>query len=229
MPDDHLKEILNIINKRFSKDINIDDYECIELLHRESNTQFQVFLLNARVRPFLKLKILYHFCDDSSFVIGDGKLSFTRGYDEHDTEKKELGPSIIDAQFSKKNIFDLILGRMGFLALMIRHSPRLEGQARTGEEGTIELEGRDEGWQEYAEDEVIVMTDPDSRFIFTDSHVYIDADDTTKKKVKDLIDSHIDTFNTFLDDYKERNVPHELYVDWLMKWFPGKIEVKSIE
>lgn len=223
-----VKSILMIINKKFKSNIRLTDFEKIAVFYRRKQSNyFQSFLIAQRIIPFAILKILYQFFLKKEFIFANIKFFYSRGY-EDDEEVIAYGPNIINKRFKGENIFDHYLQNLYFPAVIAKHIPITYRQERINKKGMIE-EKNEEEWRESSEKDVFVMFNP-AKLIITPNAVYIYNEDARlKQEIYNLLSYHHEIFDKFLDNYKDKCVPHEIYMDWLMKWFPGKIHLQSLQ
>ena len=66
------------------------------------------------------------------------------------------------------------------------------------------------------------------KLIITEKRVYVT--EGIQKEVKNILDHYSTIFDKFLDENKNKLfISHDIYIDWLLSWFPGKIHIRSLE
>ena len=197
----------------------------------KEKSQFGRFLATGRVMPFLQFKLLFHLGFETKVLIGYKEVTYDvyeddDEYKEDDPRKKVYGPHLIDKVYSAKEIFEYLLYRLSFSAVSLPFfmSPRYE-RRMTGRKILPPLQEHGDLYDE-AETFILLRTYP---LIVTESSVYIAKDDPDLKMVRGIIAEHKKAGDAFLKRYaKGVAVPHALYIDWLMRWFPGAIKVRAL-
>ncbi len=218
-------------------DLVVPDFEQIELFPLEGVKphSFEEFLIRSRVHLFLKLFILNQL-EDTSFVPAHEEL-IRHKIDETKSETEEdnnwipigdFGPNIFNCAYSINQLFEEYLERTAVSALLIRERVKTEGVGRIGTEGPINLEN--ELVNLWGAPEIFIMVKPKMELIITDKDVFVDKENKELiENVKGVVKTHKEQFAKFVEKYKETCVPHAVYVEWLMKWYPGKVHLRSIE
>ncbi|MGM5483525.1 MAG: hypothetical protein ACQER9_01260 [Nanobdellota archaeon] len=166
---------------------------------------FEKFLLDSRMLKFLLLHIINK--QDKQYII---LYETTKEQQEEIT--KELGISAINKVIKKEELFSEILFQLGFSQI---ESKMVQGDM------IFQKNPKTEHY--LTEGQVIMSTD--GNFILKDKEIY-----TNDETIKPLID-FIKKKTEELFNYAENKtiVHHEIYIKWLMEWFPGKIRIRMLE
>ena len=217
------KPFLGLVNK--FKPYSCNASHVIKLFDHKSDSRFESFLTDSRVRPLIIMHLLFNFLK-TDFVIGHETRTFYYKYaDETPNPPKEivLKESVVNKQFSGEDLFNLLLSRIGLMQLNIPFVA-FEGEEKLSED--VVPSKVDETWYEEVGEEVFFSLDG-SLIIYPDK---ILVSDDWKEKVETIISCYYDPFNEFLESSKSLpSIDHKLYVEWLVKWFPGMIHFKSLE
>ncbi|MEK6823357.1 MAG: hypothetical protein AABY13_05985 [Nanoarchaeota archaeon] len=220
-----LQPLLRIASERLGVVFPPDAWVDFPLYARKNPDSFQQFLINDRIRPFLQLKILWQFCNESEFLVGHGQtkeLAFND--DDEMTSEHEFGPSLCAIRCSDEQLFDMLLYRLGFTMLFLREGPRMTR--------LLTLRGEHKPRGEFQlHDEAFILVKPEPNLIITETRVHVLKGTRMEKEMRSLLAYHAAFFDDFLTEHPSKKtgvIPHEVYVDWLMTWFPGRIRLKSL-
>ncbi len=197
----------------------------IVLFNHESKNQFERFLADSRVRPLILMHLLFNFLK-MDFVIGHADKTFYPGSEMDDSsslKKVVLKESVVNKVFSGDDLFNLLLNRIGLLQLNI---PFVSFEGVDFVANDVVPSYVNEAWHEEFGEEVFFSLDG-SLIIYPDKVL---VSSNLKDKVESIISCFFDTFSNFIEEYKSASsIDHVLYIDWLVKWFPGMIHFRSIE
>jgi hypothetical protein len=211
-----MKEIIELINKNFDKDFDSSDYKKVDLFSIKNPNSFQLFLIKDRIRIFQKLFVLDRLCKDEQFFIGCEKL-FYEQHAEDIGDTIEVGPCIVLQEFSKEAVFDKFISGLGVAQI---DAPSLFNIF----DASLDCENNIEKPSDYhiAPTQEVVVSE--SVFIGQDGLWFRDAE-----KAKEMLAEFDSLFNDFIIEQADPvSVPHTIYVDWLLKWFPGKIRIRTL-
>jgi hypothetical protein len=110
--------------------------------------------------------------------------------------------------------------------LIVENKAEIFGKKRISINGKIPKKELNIGWEEHSYGTYFIMFN--KRLLITEDKVFFLKSVDTKKKLKILIKSNKKIFDDFLDKYKT-HVPHEVYIDWLIKWFPARIKLRLLD
>lgn len=225
--DKDIKEIIDIVNKEFVLNINPLNLKSIKLYDAQNTNEFQRYLINSRIRLFQKLMLLNSLEEECQFVFATTNLIAEKyNFETECNDEKNFGVTIIKESFSRKETFEYILNKLGFLAVTTKNRALPYLYSFFKKNGEIKKE---EGWERWMQDNIFILINPGKELIITESEVLYNKDDKETEKILNNIISYQDIqFTEFLERYKDKCVPHEIYIDWIMKWFPGKIHINYI-
>lgn len=189
----------------------------IPLYDLDQANEFQSFLVEERLKPFLKLKLLSDL--DTDFVIGYSSVEQSLYDDsgENLIEIRRFGPTIIKKLFTSEQIFNYILQNLAIAVLLIKDPASL-----------LHPRLADKEYLQFGNEDMKDQTFISKNLIITNTHIFVEPEH--KISVQNLLQYHAKIFDRFLEKYKEKDfIPHDVYIDWLLSWFPGKIHVRSIE
>lgn len=212
--EEYIRELMNIASQEFGTNFE-KQFERIALTQAENNP-FSQFLSHYRLNKLLSLIVFDQF--DRRFIVGTSKYFLERGYDEH-YESLACGCAIAQRRMKSSEVFSYILGSLS-LSQLDYADESLTRQNMIGKNGFIE-------WSEWEgdfwKDKVFLSQD----IIITDEEIY--ATKEIADDIKRLIASRLTELEEFLKEYGPGvAVSHEHYIDWLLKWFPGKIRMKLL-
>lgn len=189
----------------------------LPIYDKESVNSFQRFLIKERLRPILKLKLLSDL--DTQFVIGYSEVeqALYGDGDEPPVEVRKYGPTIIKHKFEASEIFKYILQKLQIAVILIKIPANLDYKRLSDTE-------YDKWGSESLKAETFLSKD----FVISEDFVLVPKE--MEQKVKDIFSYYRPIFDEFVAECKDETlVPHDIYIEWLIKWFPGKVHVKSIE
>jgi len=237
--DKDINRVLRTVNKVFETDLSLKNYEMTRIFDKEKTAPFERFLLSARLRPFLVLKVLDLLDQEETFYLGCKRLLYTYddysvGDEESEEEEEEeeekviIPPIIFNActvkqAFSADEVFNTFLCKLAFSALIVGPMASFGGKM-ISEKGNVnpplsnDYFGSREG-DLYISEKLIILKDL----------LYIKKSDLDlKESVKNIIEVEKNRFYSFLEKYKEKGVPHSIYVEWLQTWFPKRIRIRAL-
>lgn len=189
---------------------------------------FQKFLLESRVMPFLRLKVLHHLARDEGCLLGYESVEYWMdvGEGEEAPETRLMaahGPVMLDKRFPNELVFNYLLAELGFAQVLMKECAVLEDTTRVDKDGPVKAFDH---WFEMPKGLIIVVPE---KAVLVGEELWFDPRKFEEGFVENLVSYHQKFFADFLEKYKDDCVPHELYVDWLLGWFPGRVSVKSLE
>lgn len=207
-----LNKLLELV--KFGKDITLSKH--IHFFNEHSKNSFEEFLISARINVFIRLALLDRF--DEDYYVGYLRTMKVCKYPEMDKKIVELGPSIIAKKIDAKHIFETLLSGLGVSQIIAQNW------------FTEQLLGKD-GELKVPEDYSIDVEHPvfiSREIIMTEYSAHVKAEQY--KPAKEKVDYFLKLMKQFYDTHKNASsISHELYVGWLLKWFPGQVHVRSIE
>jgi hypothetical protein len=223
--DPDILNMLKIATKRFGVNFPVKDLVPVQLYSPKNIDSFQRFLVDARLRPFLKMKIVNELCHGASFAKGCMPAYFD--YNENDDyEELEIGPAIEKRALRDEELFDETLFKLGFGAVDVEcrfYSVFINKKGDVPKPKPSQ--------QITTAKDVNIMISPEPALILTDSEAYVIEGSEMEKNVRGLLAYHKKMFDEFLADHASNKtpfVPHETYIKWLMRLFPGRIRIRSI-
>lgn len=201
-------------------------YQKIELfpLDNVRPNSFEAFLIKSRVHLFLKLYVLTQYWEVSFYPCFPEFSLYEWTVDEEDEAgwevSKTYGPTVIMQKISGQEIFNDFLSRTGVQAIDTPGNMQLTGE-RNAIDGPIDYTLGKESQSLYPE----YFISEDGSIIIGENNIYV-VDGA--EKIQKIVDTHREQFSTFVAEYKDSFVPHTVYIDWLLTWFPGKVRVRSI-
>ncbi|MBW3018871.1 hypothetical protein KY329_01650 [Candidatus Woesearchaeota archaeon] len=220
-----MKQILSLVNKHFGKEFDSSDYEKIDLFPK-GNLDFENFLVMQRVWKFQKLLVLSKLAFQNKFFAGNEvtRLAF---YDEDNPRDDiEYGITVVDAEFLGDWLFYYFVKSLSVAQIIIpyAYSPyehkhfNKEGEVKFGELWPGENCGPSFQDEFFVSDGLIIRSD------------CIYAKPELAAKIRELLSKFNNTFKDFVDKNKNAcTVSHYEYIEWLLSWFPGLINVRSLE
>lgn len=183
--------------------------------------------MGSRVMPFLRLKILHHLAQDAECMLGFELVEYWMDLGGGEYQESKLmathAPVVIDRRFPNELVFNYLLAQLGFSQLLVKECAWIEDAPRLDRKGPVKA--LDDGFEQTKGLIVIVP----EKAVLIGNEVWYDPRKFEESFVDNLVSYHERFFADFLEKYKEDCVPHELYVDWLLGWFPGRVSVKSLE
>ncbi len=208
-----MKDLLRLLKKQ--KGLVCQDLVEIPLFAFDYENHFQKWLVEGRCARFLRMKILFHLKPEKMFHVGYNKY---RLY--HETKKtKEKGAMLLDRQYSAKDLFDYELYDMGFGQIITKIMKFSEHQS-VDNDGPTQIP---QNWSLGKEEVAFVAQD----LIITESTVCVPKNQV--EEVKERIKHIQHKLSLFVEKYKLDTVPHEIYVNWLLTWFPGRIQTRTLQ
>ena len=225
-----MQEIQKLVSKNFGYEIDFSKLKEIGLFPFVNMNEFQRFLLDARILPFLRLLVLSKNYN-KKFIVGFENTTLFREVEESDeedeeeeymdVETEEKGSNLINKIFTGKQLFENELANQDIRQIdseMIPFStyPRIE------KNGISIMDFLDDDF-EWMEDEGMLFISTDGSVILSKDKIY-----ATKDFTKEL-----ELYQTFLEDFINRaglanSIPHDFYIKILMKWFSGKVRIKAL-
>lgn len=203
-------------------------YREIPLFPINEPNQFIIFLINERIKPFLQLQILFHHAKDAEFVMGHEEITYDDNFEDSILPAKQIGSSIVKKVYSREEIFNHILCNFGFTQLLSKPLSIYKADRLT-EHGSLRPQSLDQRYYEHPKEECFVIIHPNTKIVLTKHAVFVDEQDMLlQQRIKELIAYHRKAFLYFLKEYRDQCVPHDLYLQWLLTWFPGEIHVRSL-
>ena len=93
---------------------------------------------------------------------------------------------------------------------------------RKGKEGQFSIKDELFYYPEY-----YIMSQLSMQRVITPTEVLV-ADAKLRKEVEGVVAYHRERFASFIEEYKDTFVPHEVYVEWLLKRFPGRVKLRRL-
>ncbi|MBD3318448.1 hypothetical protein GF342_00905 [Candidatus Woesearchaeota archaeon] len=217
-------EIVKLANKTAKRDIDVDSLQSLPLFSFNDANRFQQFVVHERLRPFLMMKIIFHLGRKAKWMIGNGDTAYVQEYSPGATPR-ECGPTILPSLYGGTEVFQHLVASLGFLHIDTSDSPAVKYQERISSKG--EKVKAPLGWHESLLQEVLVCLD--LPLVISETRVYYPSTPGLITDIMTLLSFHKNAFDKFLNEYKEKCIPHEIYVKWLLSWFPGMVRVRSLE
>lgn len=232
MEETIVKDIFSVLKKTDVK-VNYDESELndsIELFKFKNPNEFQAFLIHSRIKKFIILNLLLHFGLDNKMLIGseNNTDSIMVGFDDDGEEKynvKHLGCGLVDKEFEGLDVFETILYNLGFSQIntdraVLLHLENWKTKIKP-RENSDDVENPQQSFKHkiYLFKDLPIM-------IFSDK-LYFNK--KLSNEIYNLVSFHNDKFREFLNEYKDKCVSHDIYVDWLTTWFRGHVKVRSLE
>jgi hypothetical protein len=163
---------------------------------------------------------------DKKFIVGHGITDFyIYTYEDDEDEKREAyGPTIIPWTFTGEQLFNKVLYDFGFNALIVHKYAVTENATRYNLEDDTIIK---KDMEQHVDDKVIFETN--GEIIFTKKSVYVKKGSKLITIITGLIEHEQERFKKFLEHQNDIGVPHTMYINLLLHWFPGKINVRSLE
>lgn len=218
-----MKQIIGLINKNFDKNLDFSNYTKVNLFEIEVPNAFQQFLIRDRIQVFQKLFVLDRLCIDEEFFRGCLDLSYYFYDYEGDADepygedKIYVGPCLLLKCFSKEDIFNHLVKGLSIAQIDVPSDigPFDDSLACVNE---VECPPY---YNLMVENELFVSS---SVILFGDAVWTNDPE-----QVKKLLSEFDSLFHKFIDEQKEPvGVSHDIYVDWLLRWFPGKVKIRTL-
>lgn len=228
--EDYLQEMIGIVNKNFHTNIP-SNLVRVPLFKHFSRNEFENFLVQSRIIPLLQMKIIFQFGMRSACAMGYEKYCHYTIVSEGDeiTEPeykiKEYGTAVETRKYSAKEIFDYLLYKLGISTVDVKLSDF--NTEYVNAKGTIPSLTPDCSSQAYDRGENPAIILLDLPCIITEDTLLISKQyfEETQK----LLDYHRQIFEDFLNAHKNSvTIPHDIYIEWLLKWFPGMIHIRSL-
>ncbi len=219
-----VKSVIALAEKLAGKKIP-GQLSVLKLHDIEKNHSFKQFLINNRVIPLLTLKLLFEHGLKSTCVVGYEKVTYISETESEDeiAEQEPFGPSIIKGTFSGEEVFNMILDEFGIITIQAGKAVPVSSATYVNTSG-IHPPRPIEAWYRSCEERVIIVFDP--VMIFTGNLIYVS--EKIRDDVSRLLAYNKKTFDEFLKNSDNTTVNHEIYIDLLLKWFPGMIHIRSI-
>jgi len=220
----YVKDIIPLAN-RYGTKIKVEDLLAIPLHYQKtSNTWIQ--MLCSRVKLFEHLRLISFVLDDEFLIGYDGMVQMVDIDENRSEEIDSLGPFVIDEKFEGSAVFDYLL-RYEFAMLIIKDLVRPE-TAQCVSKDRVVKRNYDDNWRSESSKEIFISLGVP--LIITSDFLYIDPKHPMLEAIKSLLKEHHTEGDKFIAKYKDKvYVPHSLYVEWLMKWFPGRIHIRSLQ
>jgi len=225
-----MQEIQKLVSKNFGYEIDFSKLNEMELFPFVNLSEFQRFLLDSRILPFLRMFLLSKNYN-KKFIVGFENTTVFREIEESDEEEEEedyidveteeKGSNLINKIFTGKQLFENELANQDIQqvdAVMIPFSdyPRIEKNGLS--------------IMDFLDDEFEWMEDEGMMFISTDGDLVLFKDKiyATKDFTKEL-----EPYQIFLESFinragKANSIPHDFYIKILMSWFTGKVRIKAL-
>ncbi|MBI4147834.1 hypothetical protein HY490_00935 [Candidatus Woesearchaeota archaeon] len=226
----YLQGLLSIVNKNFNTKISLKPLVPLTLFSNKSRNDFERFLIQSRIIPLLQMRIIFTFGMRSSCAFGYEQYHHYIYARENDVTGeplyavKDFGVSIVDKKYSAKEVFNCLLYRLGISTVAVQ-SPQDLVVKHVNAQGQIPALPPDCSSHDGSENEMLILLDLpcvlsyDKVFVSTQ---YVDG-------VQRLLDQYRQIFSEFLDAHKNSvTIPHDIYIDWLLQWFPGMVHIRSL-
>lgn len=220
--EQELKTVIQLMQKIHNIKVPIDLNE-ISLNKQSYNDSFKTFLIEKRIIPLIIMKIIFEKCLESSCFIGYKNVKFIL-YDElyKDIEKeKNLKSCVLKDVISGEDLFNLLLSNLSISTIEIKN-------IKINENRYLNLFGEhslpSEAWDVSLEGPVFFVKKP--FIIFDRNKAYVTKE--MMPSIHQSIDFMNQIFNNFVEKFNDVFVPHEIYINWLLRCFPGMIHIKSI-
>ena len=212
-----MKQILNLVNKHFNKDFDISDYEKVDLFSIKNPNSFQRFLIKDRIQVFQKLHVLAKLCKDEIFFIGCEDL-FYDWYCDEEEDCIEVGPCLILTEFSREDVFNKLVSDLAIAQIDVPTYHHIFDS----DIACVNKVDRPDGYQQSATKHVLIS----ENFILVSDSLYVR---NSKKDAEALFEGLNPIFSKFIVEQKDPvGVSHDIYIDWLLKWFPGKVKIRTL-
>ncbi len=190
---------------------------------------FQRFIFANRVVPFLFLKILFHFYNETDYYVGF-KEHQHRVYDpEAETEDDYMkhinsGPTLIKKKLSGNEVFDFVLSDLHFSSILLKNiiSPFSE-EIIDKKEKPAEADDHEEFYNQF-----VILNNKKIQLVLVEQDIF--CNENIYNTILGLLDHHKKFIKPVLNNLRKLpSVPHDQYCDWLVNWFPGKVHVKMFQ
>jgi hypothetical protein len=185
------------------------------LENKYTKKSFENFLIEDRFRPMQRLMALQEL--STMFNIGYEKVSlWHKPYDSDKPSKltKDFGRVFLNTEFSSEEVFQCLLARFGFLQVIAadRIQRAFQSEYHSYESHELSLEAKHE-----------LLISP--LIIIAEDAIY--ADKSIAENIAEKINLHNKEFEDLLRKC-ENGVPHVDYISWFLKWFPGRVHIRSL-
>jgi hypothetical protein len=220
--EQELKNIIQLMQKIHNVKVPIELNE-ISLNKQSYSDSFKTFLIEKRIVPLIIMRIIFEKCLESSCFIGYKNVKFVL-YDELDEEieeEKNLGSCVLKEVISGEDFFNLFLSNLSISTVEIRN-------IKMNENRYLNLFGKhslpSEAWDVSPEGPVFFVKEP--FIIFDGNKAY--ATKEMMPSIHHSIGFMNQIFNNFVEKTNDAFVSHEIYINWLLRCFPGMIHIRSI-
>jgi len=211
-----------LVNTYFDQAIDVSQLVEIPFVSRLVKSEWMKFLLTKRVHVFSMLAVLAKM-QDARFAVVQEKYSYAFYPEEGPEQRICIGPTVIDRAFSMHEMFEYLLKKLGVAHLDTSKGFEWYGQAHLTKQGPAEP--LPENWQEECAQIMFVRLD--DPVILGERGVYVRPEQ--KKFFADVLADIHPALDAFLDKFGDFvAVDHDVYVHWLMAWFPKFVRVRML-
>jgi len=215
-------DVVNLVNKYFDQILDASHVVEIPFVSRRVKGEWMKFLLHKRAHVFSMLALLENM-PDARFAVAQEGYSHVF-YPEDDPERRiVIGPTVLKRVVSMQEVFDYLLEKLGVAQLDT--SKRFEWYGRVHLTKNGPVEPLPASWQEECEQIMFVRLD--DLVIIGEHGVYVLPEQ--QNFFADVLADIRPALDAFLDKYADFvAVDHEVYVRWLMEWFPMLVRVRML-
>ncbi len=187
---------------------------------------FRLFLVNDRIRLLQKLIVLHNFCKGATFGIGYLGFHQSVGYDTQDEplwgEKQDC---ICQDMEPENSVFEHVLSKLCIGQVDSRNGYIDYYKKRVGATPVL----IPDAWSAIEEewDETVYVRLGDVPMVILDNMIFVPKED--EMRVKSVFGFYEGTWDALVDTYGGAvAVSHDVYIDLLLKIFPGKIRIRAL-
>jgi hypothetical protein len=218
--DEGTRKIVDCVKKNYTLKLDVTKYHQLELCSLHPRSAFAMFLVENRVKVFLRLHLLNRYAKERCWYAGNLKKYSTLD----DEYSEDIGPACLSRTVEGIELFEQELRCLRLDALIL--NPSLDSGAGWI---TNKLHVKSHG------PIFLSITDPLTTLEYKGGYVIITDDFVfSPKELFSEIESMIRFHGKLLEDFvKEQEksvfIDHDVYISWLLKWFPNNIHVRSLK
>lgn len=247
-------QIKFFFEKNLFMTVKRNGYNSYDFSSIKVNDKFTEHILENRLKVFLNLMLIDNFTDEYNFLFGISDLRFEiyelsddpDVYEEILVSKKEMGISVEKEALNKNDAFLRVLGTLSFRQIISKYFPLNESNLilETGEsladkfkEFRASITSEDSNnkdssnivtWK-YDKTFFLVYNDSVLDLIVFRNELFSRKNSKIDLFLSDNFADILFDFSKFIKKYSiNAKIPHEVYIDKLIKLFPGKINIRTI-
>ncbi|MFP4656495.1 MAG: hypothetical protein ACLFNK_02855 [Candidatus Woesearchaeota archaeon] len=240
---DQIKSLFDIDS---SLTIRRQDYNLYNLSSIKTGDGFGAHIFENRLKIYLHLILIDRFSDEHKFLFGGDDLSFSVNRNEDQNEKtildRKMGLCVLSYPLDKDSAFSKTLGKFSIRQIISDHfsfdeseilledGTYLSAKFKEFEASIVNDEDLDYQAHWYLGETFFVVYDTISAdLIVTDKKIFARKDSSIDQFLSKNYERLIYEITDFLNQYSSRTlIPHEVYVDMLIRRFPGKISIRTL-